>query len=112
MDKLMQELNKIFDNKAYYYDSREDLLRGYYNNEFSCINGCINDLIYYYQTLDIYKNHSIAILEYLSNNEYEVIIDDTLSIENHINNLVWVTFDIFTANKIAELENIQELYYE
>lgn len=108
MENLIKEFDNIYNNKIQHYENTADIIRGYYNNEFSCLNGCISDLIYYYQTLKLYKKHSIAILEFLQLNDYEININETLSIENHINNLVWISFEIYTANKINELERENE----
>ena len=105
----LQELYKgIFIDNCYDCETLEDVITMYENNEFSCINGCIGELIYYSQTEAIFKNHFNEVFELVE--EYKENLGMNLDIELNANNLVWFTFEYMVDNYfIAQIEEmIQE----
>lgn len=104
MNQLLKEFDRIYERKIQHYEDSKDIIRGFYNNEFSCVNGCISDLIYYYQTLDIFKKYPIELMEYLSEFDYEIKINPIHRVESEINHLIWLAFETYVYNRISLLE--------
>ena len=81
----------------------------YNNNEFSCINGCIGELIYYYQTEAIFKNHFNEVLE-LVQKYFEIYGYYNIGLDS--NNLIWLTFEFMVMGWYYDIKdyiyNIEE----
>ena len=101
MNKLEKLMYEIFENKVNEYDSKREAIQGYYNNEFAPIYGGINELIYFYQTLAIFKKYPIEILDFLNSYELE-------STTRAINNAVWCVFELYAGRFIQDLEQEAE----
>ena len=110
MNKLEKLMYEIFENKVEQYDNNSDAIRGYYNNEFAPIYGGINELIYFYQTLAIFKKYPIEILEFLNSYELEFTISADDDPTRAINNAVWCAFELYASRFIDDLdyEEIEE----
>ena len=107
--KLQKIYKEIFiDNCC--CETLEDVITMYENNEFSCINGCIGELIYYSQTEEIFKNHFNEVLELAE--EFKENTGLNLDIELTANNLVCFTFeymiDDYFIPQIEEMIQEQE----
>ena len=106
-NKLQKLYKEIFiDNCC--CETLEDVITMYNNNEFSCINGCIGELIYYYQTEAIFKNHFNEIFELIE--EYKENLGLNLDIELTANNLVWFTFEYMVGDYF--IPQIEEMIQE
>ena len=90
-NKLQELYKEIFIDNCYDCETLEDIIAMYENNEFSCISGCIGELIYYSQTEAIFKNHFNEIFELVE--EFKENSGMNLDIELTANNLVWFTFE-------------------
>lgn len=109
MDKknLITELKEIFLNKVGRYETPKDAVRGYYNNEFSCLNGCINELIYYKDTSGLFEKYPIEAMELITYIESEVghkigaEHEDALCKVNHY---IWAIFEYLTCKWIHAIE--------
>ena len=105
--KLQKLYKEIFiDNCC--CETLEDVITMYNNNEFSCINGCIGELIYYYQTEAIFKNHFNEIFELIE--EYKENLGMNLDIELTANSLVWFTFEYMVSDYF--IPQIEEMIQE
>ena len=105
--KLQKIYKEIFiDNCC--CETLEDVITMYNNNEFSCINGCIGELIYYYQTEAIFKNHFNEVLELAE--EFKENSGMNLDIELTANNLVWFTFEYMVGDYF--IPQIEEMIQE
>ena len=109
-NKLQKLYKEIFIDNCYDCETLEDIIAMYENNEFSCINGCIGELIYYSQTEAIFKNHFNEVLELAE--EFKENTGLNLDIELTANNLVWFTFeymiDDYFIPQIEEMIQEQE----
>ena len=109
-NKLQELYKEIFIDNCYDCETLEDIIAMYENNEFSCINGCIGELIYYSQTEAIFKNHFNEVLELAE--EFKENTGLNLDIELTANNLVWFTFeymiDDYFIPQIEEMIQEQE----
>ena len=108
---LLTELEAIFRDKCEEYDSREDILRGFENGEFSCGAGCIGKLVYYYQTLGLYKKYPVETLELMQNieaelGEFDFLKDDDTTIR--INYMIWTIFEYYCYFWIQDIEELIE----
>lgn len=103
---LEKTMFEIFESKCNDYETREEIIKGYENNEFSCINGCISELIYYSDTKEIFKNHFDEILEIVDNFISEAKDGfGKFNVELNSNNLVWFAFELLADRWINEIEN-------
>ena len=109
-NKLQELYKEIFIDNCYDCETLEDIIAMYENNDFSCINGCIGELIYYSQTEAIFKNHFNEVLELAE--EFKENSGLNLDIELTANNLVWFTFeymiDDYFIPQIEEMIQEQE----
>ena len=109
-NKLQELYKEIFVANCYDCETLEDVITMYENNEFSCISGCIGELIYYSQTETIFKNHFNEVLELTE--EFKENTGMNLDIELTANNLVWFTFeymiDYYFIPQIEEMIQEQE----
>ena len=109
-NKLQELYKEIFIDNCYDCETLEDIIAMYANNEFSCINGCICELIYYSQTEAIFKNHFNEVLELAE--EFKENTGLNLDIELTANNLVWFTFeymiDYYFISQVEEMMQEQE----
>ena len=109
-NKLQKLYKEIFIDNCCDCEALEDVVTMYNNNEFSCINGCIGELIYYSQTEGIFKNHFNEVLELIE--EFKENSGMNLDIELTANNLVWFTFeymiDSYFMPQIEEMIQEQE----
>lgn len=106
--KLQKIYKEIFiDNCC--CETLEDVITMYNNNEFSCINGCIGELIYYYQTEAIFKNHFNEVLE-LVQKYFEIYGYYNIGLDS--NNLIWLTFEFMVMGWYYDIKdyiyNIEE----
>ena len=108
MNKLEKLMYEIFENKVNEYDSKREAIQGYYNNEFAPIYGGINELIYFYQTLAIFKKYPIEILEMLNDFEFKFAISADDDPTRAINSLVWTVFELYADRFIQDLEQEAE----
>lgn len=99
--QLENTMFTIFENNCNEYDTITELLAAYNNDNFCCINGCVSELIYYYQTKEIFKNNFEEIFEYLQEN-YQV------EVKNDYNNMVWLTFELMVNDWIYQIESLLE----
>ena len=69
--------------------------------EFGCSSGIIPELIYYYQTDEIFRHYFAEILEI-----YDTCIEQNLinNFEVNANNLVWLAFEYVTSILSNEYE--------
>ena len=105
--KLQKIYKEIFiDNCC--CETLEDVITMYNNNEFSCINGCIGELIYYYQTEAIFKNHFNEVFKLVE--ECRGNLGMNLDIELTANNLVWFTFEYMVGDYF--IPQIEEMIQE
>ena len=105
----LQELYKgIFIDNCYDCETLKDVVNMYNNNEFSCENGCIGELIYYSQTEAIFKNHFNEVLELVE--EFKENSGLNPDIELTANNLVWFTFEYMIDNYF--IPQIEEMIQE
>ena len=95
-NKLQELYKEIFIDNCYDCETLEDIIAMYANNEFSCISGCIGELIYYSQTEAIFKNHFNEVLELAE--EFKENSGLNLDIELTANNLVWFTFEYMVGS--------------
>ena len=109
-NKLQELYKEIYINNCCDCETLEDVVTMYNNNEFSCINGCIGELIYYSQTEAIFKDHFNEVLELAE--EFKENTGLNLDIELTANNLVWFTFeymiDSYFIPQIEEMMQEQE----
>ena len=109
-NKLQELYKEIFIDNCYDCETLENIIAMYENNEFSCINGCIGELIYYSQTEAIFENHFNEVLELAE--EFKENSGLNLDIELTANNLVWFTFeymiDYYFIPQIEEMIQEQE----
>ena len=106
-NKLQELYKEIFIDNCYDCETLEDIIAMYENNEFSCINGCIGELIYYYQTEAIFKNHFNEVLELAE--EFKENSGLNLDIELTANNLVWFTFEYMVGDYfIPQVEEMMQ----
>ena len=104
---LTKELREIFNNKCSYYEDKRDAIRGFYNGEFSCGAGCINELIYYRQTLALYNKYPIEAIELVKAIKEELGEVDIFKyddVEMNINYIIWLIFEYYSYSWIQELE--------
>ena len=104
MNKLEKLMYEIFENKVNEYDSKREAIQGYYNNEFAPIYGGINELIYFYQTLAIFKKYPIETLEFINDFEIEFTISSDDDPTRAINSLVWTVFELYADRFIQEID--------
>ena len=90
-NKLQELYKEIFIANCCECETLGDVVNMYNNNEFSCENGCIGELIYYSQTEAIFENHFNEVLELVE--EFKENSGMNLDIELTANNLVWFTFE-------------------
>ena len=107
-NKLQKLYKDIFVANCYECETLEDIITMYNNNDFSCINGCIGELIYYYQTEAIFKNHFNEVLELAE--EFKENTGFNLDIELTANNLVWFTFEYMVGDYF--IPQIEEMIQE
>ena len=107
-NKLQNLYKEIFIDNCCDCETLEDVITMYNNNEFSCINGCIGELIYYYQTEAIFKNHFNEIFELIE--EYKENLGMNLDIELTANSLVWFTFEYMVDSYF--IPQIEEMIQE
>ena len=107
-NKLQKLYKEIFIDNCCDCETLEDVITMYNNNEFSCINGCIGELIYYYQTEAIFKNHFNEIFELIE--EYKENLGMNLDIELTANSLVWFTFEYMVDSYF--IPQIEEMIQE
>ena len=107
-NKLQNLYKEIFIDNCCDCETLEDVITMYNNNEFSCINGCIGELIYYYQTEAIFKNHFNEIFELIE--EYKENLGMNLDIELTANSLVWFTFEYMVGDYF--IPQIEEMIQE
>ena len=107
-NKLQNLYKEIFIDNCCDCETLEDVITMYNNNEFSCINGCIGELIYYYQTEAIFKNHFNEIFELIE--EYKENLGMKLDIELTANSLVWFTFEYMVDSYF--IPQIEEMIQE
>ena len=107
-NKLQNLYKEIFIDNCCDCETLEDVITMYNNNEFSCINGCIGELIYYYQTEAIFKNHFNEIFELIE--EYKENLGMNLDIELTVNSLVWFTFEYMVDSYF--IPQIEEMIQE
>ena len=106
-NKLQELYKEIFIDNCCDCETLEDVITMYENNEFSCINGCIGELIYYYQTEAIFKNHFNEVLELAE--EFKENSGLNLDIELTANNLVWFTFEYMVGDYfIPQIEEMMQ----
>lgn len=109
-NKLQELYKEIFIANCCERETLEDIITMYNNNEFSCISGCIGELIYYSQTEEIFKNHFNEIFELVE--EFKENSGLNPDIELTANNLVWFTFeymvDAYFIPQIEEMIQEQE----
>ena len=106
-NKLQNLYKEIFIDNCCDCETLEDVITMYNNNEFSCINGCIGELIYYYQTEAIFKNHFNEIFELIE--EYKENLGMNLDIELTVNSLVWFTFEYMVDSYfIPQIEEMMQ----
>ena len=108
---LLDELKEIFKTKCSYYEDKKDIVRGFNNGEFICSSGSISELIYYYQTLDLYKRYPIETLELIQEikeelGELEILEDEDTT--NKINKMIWLIFEYYCYIWIDEIEEEEE----
>ena len=107
-NKLQELYKEIFIDNCYDCETLEDIIAMYENNDFSCINGCIGELIYYSQTEAIFKNHFNEIFELIE--EYKENLGMNLDIELTANSLVWFTFEYMVGDYF--IPQIEEMIQE
>ena len=107
-NKLQNLYKEIFIDNCCDCETLEDVITMYNNNEFSCENGCIGELIYYYQTEAIFKNHFNEIFELIE--EYKENLGMNLDIELTANSLVWFTFEYMVSDYF--IPQIEEMIQE
>lgn len=107
-NKLQELYKEIFIDNCCECETLEDITTMYNNNEFSCINGCIGELIYYSQTEAIFKNHFNEIFELVE--ECRENLGMNLDIELTANNLVWFTFEYMIDNYF--IPQVEEMIQE
>ena len=107
-NKLQKLYKEIFIDNCCDCETLEDVITMYNNNEFSCENGCIGELIYYYQTEAIFKNHFNEIFELIE--EYKENLGMNLDIELTVNSLVWFTFEYMVDSYF--IPQIEEMIQE
>ena len=106
-NKLQELYKEIFIDNCCDCETLEDVITMYENNEFSCINGCIGELIYYSQTEEIFKNHFNEIFELIE--EFKENSGMNLDIELTANNLVWFTFEYMVGDYfIPQVEEMMQ----
>ena len=107
-NKLQELYKEIFIDNCCDCETLEDVITMYENNEFSCINGCIGELIYYSQTEAIFKNHFNEVLELAE--EFKENSGLNLDIELTANNLVWFTFEYMVGDYF--IPQVEEMIQE
>ena len=107
-NKLQELYKEIFIDNCYDCETLEDIIAMYENNDFSCINGCIGELIYYSQTEAIFKNHFNEVLELAE--EFKENSGFNLDIELTANNLVWFTFEYMVGDYF--IPQVEEMIQE
>ena len=107
-NKLQELYKEIFIDNCYDCETLEDIIAMYENNDFSCINGCIGELIYYSQTEAIFKNHFNEVLELAE--EFKENSGLNLDIELTANNLVWFTFEYMVGDYF--IPQVEEMIQE
>ena len=107
-NKLQQIYKDIFVSGCSEYGSIEEVAEAIDSGNFSCINGCIGELVYYSQTEEIFKNHFNEIFELAE--EFKENTGLNLDIELTANNLVWFTFEYMIYNYF--ISQIEEMIQE
>ena len=94
--KLQKIYKDIFVSECSEYGSIEEVAEAIDGGDFCCENGCIGELIYYYQTEAIFKNHFNEVLELAE--EFKENSGLNLDIELTANSLVWFTFEYMVGD--------------
>ena len=105
--KLQKIYKDIFVSECSEYGSIEEVAEAIDDGDFCCENGCIGELIYYYQTEAIFKNHFNEVLELAE--EFKENSGLNLDIELTANNLVWFTFEYMVGDYfIPQVEEMMQ----
>ena len=107
--KLQKIYKDIFVSKCSEYGSIEEVAEAIDDGNFSCENGCISELIYYYQTEELFKNHFNEVLEIVQK-YFEIYGYNNIGLD--ANNLVWLTFEFMVMGWYYDIKdyiyNIEE----
>ena len=101
-NKLQELYKEIFVANCCDCETLEDVINMYENNEFSCENGCIGELIYYSQTEGIFKNHFNEVLEMVQK-YFETYGYNNIGLD--ANNLVWLTFEFMVIGWYYDIKD-------
>ena len=107
--KLQKIYKDIFVSECSEYGSIEEVAEAIDGGDFCCENGCIGELIYYYQTEAIFKNHFNEVLE-LVQKYFEIYGYYNIGLDS--NNLIWLTFEFMVMGWYYDIKdyiyNIEE----
>ena len=101
-NKLQQIYKDIFVSGCSEYGSIEEVAEAIDSGNFSCINGCIGELVYYSQTEGIFKNHFNEVLEMVQ--KYFEIYGYN-NVDLNANNLVWLTFEFMVVGWYYDIKD-------
>ena len=101
-NKLQQIYKDIFVSECSEYGSIEEVAEAIDSGNFSCINGCIGELIYYSQTEGIFKNHFNEVLEMVQK-YFETYGYNNIGLD--ANNLVWLTFEFMVIGWYYDIKD-------
>ena len=101
-NKLQQIYKDIFVSGCSEYGSIEEVAEAIDSGNFSCINGCIGELVYYSQTEEIFKNHFNEVREIV---QIYFEIYGYNNVDLNANNLVWLTFEFMVVGWYYDIKD-------